>query len=105
MAFALTFQHHKSSVLTASKWPQHHRGFLSSSSPWFLSDVRRSRYNTERGEGGKEITNMAHSVTLHLLLLTASLRWECVCLVVPSGENERVESFFGYSEKGHGMHC
>lgn len=78
-------------ILTASKWPEHHHLFLSSSSPWFLSNVRRGRDNTERG---KKNSNIAHSVTLRLLLLTGSLRswlhqvvkgreWEEFFLAIP----------------------
>lgn len=78
-------------ILASPKRPEH-RVLLSSSSPWFLSNVRRGRDNTERGGGG-EIIDIAHSVTC-LLLLTRSLRSECVCLVEPSGKKERVGGGF-----------
>lgn len=84
-------------ILTASKWPEHHRLFLSSSSPWFLSNVRRGRDNTERGK--KKFKHSTFSDPP-----SAAFDRISQILVVPSGERERVGGIFsGYTKKRYGL--
>lgn len=89
----LSFQHHKISYLLSTKMAW---------TPWCFSvlffhpgfcQMLEAGEITPKGEKS-EITNLTHSVTLRLLLLTRSLRSECVCLVLPSSKRERVGGVF-----------
>lgn len=79
-------------ILTAPKWPEHHRVFLSSSSPWLLPNVRWGRDNAGRS-GGRNYKHSTFSDPPSVALDKISQIRVCL-LVVPSSERERVGVVF-----------